>query len=101
MLGNVFHIGCNDKSKGSVKQTYPTSIGVLSVTGSFSTALNFNSIEFRAMVATATYPSTFVGWYHSALSASGGTLVTQSNTLTIYSNTEELLQTQSFFAQFS
>ena len=101
ILGNIFHIGSNDKTKGSVKQTFPTSIGVSEVTGSFSTAINFNSVEFGAMVATATYPNTFTGWYHSKISASGGTLVTQSNTLTIYSNTEQLLQTQSFFAQFS
>ena len=102
MLGNIFHISSNQAngSFGTVKQTFPNSIGVSSVTGSFSTAINFNEVEFGVIVATATYPKVFTGWYHTAPSASDGTLVTQSNTLTIYSNTEQLLQTQSFFAQF-
>ena len=104
ILGNVFRISSSNVTKGTVKATFPTAI---SATSSFDQIIDFNTVEFGVVEATAIYPNTFEGWYHTANSGSGGIKVSSSvalgvssSTLTIYSNTEEYYNTQSFFANF-
>ena len=105
ILGNVFEFyavniaGNVDEGRGRVNSTYPTTIAQ---TGSMTGVVDFNTYEFMTATATAVYPYTFGGWYHTAPSGSGGSVfVTASNLLTIYSTTEADLGTNKFYAKFA
>lgn len=84
----------NSDGDGTVEITAPVSAGP--TTTFLSQSVNFNIYSSFTIEASATYPNSFDGWYDSA---TGGSLVTTDNPLTITLST--YTSTDDFYARFS
>lgn len=84
----------NSDGSGTVQINAPVSDGP--TTTFLSQSVNFNIYSSFTIEASATYPITFDGWYDSA---SGGSLLSTDNPLTITLST--YTSTDDFYARFS
>lgn len=93
-FGDYYRILQSGSGTGTISQTYPVSIGA---TGSLGLVHDYDVYEFFTLEATATYPSTFDGWYTGS---SAGSLITSSTTLTV-DRFDEDTHGNVYFAKFS
>lgn len=92
-IGEYFAISPSGSGTGTVSITYPTAQGPTINTINY--VHDYDTYEYFTLQATATYPSTFDGWYNNS-----GSLVTASNTLTVYYE-DEVINGYIYNAKFS
>ena len=80
---------------GTVEETYPFAVGP---TGSFTQTVNFNIYPQISVQASAVYPIEFDGWYDAA---TGGSLLTTDNPITITQFAYTGSYLDRFYARFS